>query len=92
MKLTEVEPQDKPKFDQMMADFLYFSQKYDQQAFLQLFMSGVMGQVVQKFGELDDDSKSYIFAHGVQGLQKAASTMHDQLFPFGHSGQSLTEV
>jgi len=84
MKLSEVEPQDKPKFDQMMADFIYFSQKYEQQAFLQLFMSGVMGKALQRAGEMDDESRSYVYARGVKGLQEAAAVMHDELFPFGH--------
>jgi hypothetical protein len=86
--MVNIDATDKPKFDQMLADMMYFFDKYGPEVGQTIFAT-MLAPVSEELADMSDEEKSFIFASGVGGLQKAAGVMHDQLFPFGHAGEPL---
>ena len=87
--MVEIDPTDKPKFDSMMADYLYLAGKYGGAEMAQLMFQSLFAGHEDKLANMSDEEKSYIFAAGVTRLNQAAHIVHDQLFPFGHKNEPL---
>lgn len=85
----KLDPVDQPKIDQMIADYMYFMEKYGGAEFGQWLFARMLAPHSDKLLDKSEEEKDYILAAGMDGLSKCAATMHDQLFPFGHAGQPL---
>jgi hypothetical protein len=89
-----IDPSDKPKFEQLIADFFYFNQKYGAEIVMAAMMKHMFDVKADLVASWSEEEKSVMFAEGVKAIGRgsaaAARTIHEELFPFGHAGQPLT--